>query len=133
MPIYEYRCADCGNEHSESLSIRAYEQFQSNHGIIVCNCGTEMHRVFSPVIKSSMPEHYNTSVGQFIRTERELKDVFKRQSEEATIRTGIEHNFVPVSSSDRKTLGVTSEGLDATYNRRRELGMRTNDAMRIND
>lgn len=130
MPTYEYRCPECGNEHSESLTISEYERCRFNYE---CGCGTLMVRVFSFSVKPMMPEHLNSTTGQVVRSERDFRDQLKRQSEAETVRTGIEHNYVPVDIQDRKTLGVTAEGLDATYNRRRKLGMKTNDAMKISD
>lgn len=107
----------------------------SEYGNPVCTpCrGGRMVRVFSFNQKPMMPEHLNSTTGQVVRSERQFRDQLKRQSEAETVRTGIEHNYVPVDVQDRQTLGVTAEGLDATYNRRRKLGMKTNDAMKISD
>lgn len=70
-----------------------------------------------------MPAHFNQSAGTYVSNDRELKDAFKAQSEAATERTGIEHNFVPVDPQDTARLGVTTEGLGATYDRRKALNM----------
>lgn len=131
MPIYEYRCSTCGAEFEESLTIAEYASHTSKY--LCPDCDVPLSRIFSVSIKTSMPEHYNHSAGEYVSNERQLRDSFKRQSAMASERTGIEHNFVPVDPQDRKKLGVTAEGLDATYNRRRQLGMRTNDAMKITD
>lgn len=64
-----------------------------------------------------MPEHYNTAVGEFITSKQQFYDGLKRQSEVASIRTGIDHNYEPLDPSDMaeaSSHGVTEEGLDIT-------------------
>lgn len=126
MPIYEYKCPECSNRDELSLSIEEYSDIE----VVECNCGTVMSRIFSFTVKTPMQEHMNNTTGQLVSSERQFKDQLKRQSEAATIRTGIEHNFQPVDANDRATFGVTSEGLDATYNRRKELGMAIPEAIK---
>lgn len=48
---------------------------------------------------------------------RQLKESFKRRSEEAEMQTGLKHDFQPVDLRDREALGVTDEGLEPTYRR----------------
>lgn len=129
MPVYEFTCTECDDVSELTCTMQEY----TNAKEFRCICGGLLKRVFSFSIKPTMPEHYNNSAGQYISNEKQLKDVFKVQSEQATERTGIEHNFVPVHPDDREKLGVTSEGLRETYDRRRKLGMKTNEAMRISD
>lgn len=127
MPVYEYKCSMCGREWQETLSIKRYSEMPAPD----CpQCDIPMARVFSFAIKTPMHEHINHTTGQLVSSERQFKDQLKRQSEEATLRTGIEHNFVPVDAKDKATFGVTNEGLDATYNRRKQLGMAIPDAIR---
>jgi hypothetical protein len=64
-----------------------------------------------------MPEHYNNAVGQFVTNKRQFYDGLKMKSEEASIRTGMDHNYEPIDPSDMadaKAHGVTDEGLDTT-------------------
>lgn len=129
MPIYEWKCSECIWVWSEQLTIAEYALLRDL--IVEClACGGQMKRVFDFSYKPPMPEHQNASTGTYVTSERKLKDDLKRQSEYMTMRTGIEHNFVPVDHSDKQTLGITDEGLDATYNRRKELGMRIPDAVK---
>lgn len=132
MACYEFRCRDCGADYSvHSLAAKETMEYGISHGRIWCDkCGGNLRRIFSFSVSTPMPEHYNQSAGTFVSSERQLKDAFKVQSEVATERTGIEHNFVPIHPSERETLGVTSEGLDATYNRRKALGMPIPDVIR---
>lgn len=127
MPTYEWRCNNCGREWSEQLTIEAYSTIPAPE----CpQCDISMSRVFSFVHKTGMPEHFNNTTGQVVSSSKQFADQLKRQSEEATIRTGIEHNFVPVDAADKKAFGVTNEGLAATYDRRKKLGMPIPDAIK---
>lgn len=141
MPVYQYKCRDCDNRVSATWDIATYEEMRKRPPI--CECQTKlpklpegrmkprpMVRVFSFTVKTSMQEHHNHTTGQMVSSDKQFRDQLKRQSEEATIRTGIEHNFQPVDANDKQTFGVTNEGLDATYNRRKELGMRIPDAIK---
>lgn len=132
MAQYEFRCKACNADHSVfTLDSKEVMEYGILHKRIWCNkCGGDLRRVFSFTSTKSMPEHFNQSLGQHVSSERQLKDAFKVQSELATERTGIEHNFVPVHPSERDRLGVTSEGLAATYDRRKALGMAIPDVIR---
>lgn len=77
-----------------------------------------------------MPAHFNRSAGQYVSNERQLKDSFKAMSEAASERVGMEHRFVPVDPQDKDKLGVSTEGLAATYDRRKALGMPIPDVIR---
>lgn len=129
MPIYEYVCKDCGEDCSVTSTHKELMDRYIKEGY-THRCGGSIKRVFSFSVARPMQPHYNKSAGQYISFERQLKDIFKVQSEQATERTGVEHNFVPVHPSERDRLGVTSEGLAATYDRRKALGMPIPDVIR---
>lgn len=145
--IYEFRCKACGHDYSvTSLDMKEAMERQIERGtkcgVIIkqegsidnlgtlVHCGGQVRRVFSFSTRRSMPEHYNQSAGTYVSSERQLRDAFKAQSEAATIRTGLEHNFVPVDPRDKERLGVTSEGLRETYDRRKALDMPIPDVVR---
>lgn len=50
------------------------------------------------------------------------RDQLKMTADRQTERTGIPHNYSPVDLRDKEALGVTSEGLDSTYDRLRRIG-----------
>lgn len=110
---YSYFCTVCGNEDID-------EQF-SNIGAIgphPCSiCGSIMRRGCSFSFRRPMQEHFNTSTGTYVSNNRQFTDDLKRKSEEASLRTGMDHNFVPVDITDMKALGVTDEGLEETHRR----------------
>lgn len=73
-----------------------------------------------------MPEHFNTSVGRVVNNERELRDAFKRQSDEVSERTGIEHNMeflTRAEMADASAHGVTDEGLESSRREWHDMGL----------
>lgn len=73
-----------------------------------------------------MPEHFNTSVGVHVNSERELRDAIKRQSDEVSERTGIEHNMDYLTRADMADAGahgVTGEGLDEQARSWHDMGL----------
>lgn len=95
-----------------------------------CDCGSPIRRVYSFQHAKSMPEHYNLAAGQFVRTEKELNEVYHVKSEIASERLNLQHEFVPVSQSETSALNVTPQGLQATVERRDKLKMRVGDKVR---
>lgn len=76
-----------------------------------------MRRGCSFSFRRSMPEHFNNSTGQYVSNAMEFTDQLKRQSEAQSIRTGMDHNYVPVDVTEMKALGVTDDGLEETHRR----------------
>lgn len=116
MPMYEYRCRVCGHStlHKEQLTETP-----------VCHCKEGLlQRVWSFSFNKPMQPHFNSSVGKYVSNDNQFKDELKRKSEEATLRTGVEHNYQPIDIADRESLGVTDEGLDATMRRQTDTGER---------
>lgn len=112
MAIYEFRCRDCGRGR-ESQS----------RDVLPCPCGSIYRRVFHCNFPSAFTPHFNHSVGRFISSEYEFKEVLKQTSESESLRQGTTVNYVPVDPKDTKALGVTDEGLEATMKRHRDTGL----------
>lgn len=113
MPIYEFRCRQCGITYQSLRSIG-----DTTPGTPCPDCGGVMGRKFSTPAPSpvGMETHLNPTTGTVVSSHAQFADDLKRQSEERTIRTGIEHNFVPHDPREMKAeLGVTDEGLDSAY------------------
>ena len=100
--LYEYACHFCGRTISR----------QSRGDYAICHhCGQPARRIWSFRLQSSPDqEHFNYSAGRWVSNKRELTDHAKRKSEEATLRTGILHDFQPIDHADKEALGVTAEG-----------------------
>lgn len=73
-----------------------------------------------------MPEHFNYSMGTNVNNERELRDALKRQSDEVSERTGIEHNMdflTRAEMADPSAHGVTDDGLESQARSWHDLGL----------
>ena len=70
------------------------------------------------------PEHYNVACGQVIRTEHQMKEVFKAKSDEMSERMNFDVNYQVADMSDTKTLGVNEKGLDSTHDARVASGQK---------
>ena len=109
MPLYEFRCIQCGLDEVMNRYYPIGEVIDFPCPV----CGGRLKRVLSNFhFKRGMGEHFNPSIGGYVRNERDFLDGLKRKSEEATLRTGMDHNFVPVDLNDRKALGVTDDGME---------------------
>lgn len=115
--IYAYRCRSCG--HSQDSRLRADTLGPCSS----CAAG-EMRRVWAVNVGPVMHEHFNQTVGKPISSMRQFEAELRRVSDERTAATGIEHRYAPVDPTDRKALGVTSEGLEATNRARVAAGLK---------
>lgn len=119
MPVYDYRCALCGTLAQQRRSIH------DNGPLPQCpTCRAPMTRDYSlgfGVITPMQP-HFNLSVGHYVTNKRQFTDSLKAASDEASERLGHEHRFVEIDPTDTSSLGVTEDGMDETYRRRRNSG-----------
>lgn len=124
MPQYEYRCPTCATRATLNRSIHDPEPLPKS---ILTDCATCGHlsryeRRFSFSFQPPMAEHFNRAVSKPIHSMRQFRDELKRRSEERTLATGIEHNYVPVDMGDTEALGVTNEGIDESNAYRSRVG-----------
>ena len=108
MPLYEYRCKYCN---------RSTMHTERGDSTLCASCGRTAARRYSFTVAPMMHEHLNNTTGTVVSSHRKFKDDLARQSEEASVRTGIEHDFQPLTPSelaDASAHGVTDEGMDAT-------------------
>lgn len=144
MTLYEYRCRRCGRiEPSErrgddlgicwkpqpmvllvSTGIDAAGRLAEEPRPASRPCMGVLTRVWGFQQAPGMPEHFNRSVGAVVSSHRQFERELRRASDEATERTGIEHRYVPVDPTDRRALGVTDAGLDATNRHRVAEGLK---------
>ena len=116
---YSYFCAQCGAEDIDEICLPI-----GHTAPFPCRlCGGQMQRGVCFAIRRSMPEHFNVSTGQYVSNERSFADQLKIKSEEASLRTGMDHSFVPVDITDMKALGVTDEGLEHTHRIHHDQGL----------
>ena len=108
MPLYTYRCENCGEQFSIVLTFAEHDDYRkvvSQH----TSCAAQGFRAdFLPVLGVNfirpMQEHYNHSLDRYVANEREVNDELKRQSdamsarmpgsgEPATVSTRGQHRF----------------------------------------
>lgn len=115
MPLYDFRCTQCGED---------FELVQSIHETTSTTrcpaCQSLARKVMSfPAIRRSMGDHFNAALGRPVANERDYRDGLKEAGEKASARAGREVSFSPVDMRDKAAAGVTDEGLEST--RRREV------------
>lgn len=120
MPIYQYRCDNCGAIADVKDTLEPDRRVDWEAGKIDhirevdTPCGT-MRRIYSFSYITPMPEHYNMSVGKVVSSNRQFRDELRRSSEELEERTGIPHSLVPVDPADMKDFQVDDSGLKETH------------------
>lgn len=80
-------------------------------------------RQFGFNYKPPMQEHFNSTTGQVVRTDLQFNTQLKRMAELASLRTGIEHTFQPVTPTTKESLGVTTAGLYETEKYNHDQGL----------
>lgn len=68
-----------------------------------------MSRKYSFNIQSSFQPHYNPAVGSYVTSRSDFNDRLKVISEEASIKTGIHHDFKPHDAQDHEAFGLTAD------------------------
>ena len=127
MPSYGLRCDTCNDEVTINLTFTQHDIFRASSPL-PCDryrsCGGAYHQVLSFSYRPSLREHYNPTVGQHISTSAQFRSELTRASDIQSERTGIAHNYQPIDIDDPQSLGVTGEGLDATYAEETRSGRR---------
>ncbi len=113
MPTYAYRCDACGN--AVESNVRGDR--------IPCECGLTASRRFVFQLATPFREHWNAATGAFVTNRTQFEDKLKLASEEATLKTGMEHNFEPVDMSDAAACGLTPEDVAEVSESRAKAGV----------
>lgn len=115
MPIYEYKCPDCGYremsyERGDVLHIR--RPAQPVRGCLRCGqYDKPFKRVFGFSSPAMLHDHFNNTLGRGVSGMRDFREGLKIASDRATMETGIEHNYKPLEWGDHKAFGATAEGI----------------------
>lgn len=105
MPVYSYRCDRCGDLYEPYLTPDGVQKQSYDAGFRVCHvaeCAGTYRRKFSFSFPSDPigDGYYDHSVGAYVTSKQQLDDINKVNSEAATLRTGVEHNFVAQDIND---------------------------------
>lgn len=101
MPLYTFRCDNCGHQTVINSSIRDYPDVPNAH-CMECRSGElrRDYRADKPQPAPMWPEHYNPSTGTVVRSRQQLQDDLNRGAEENFNRTGIPSQPVVVDWAD---------------------------------
>lgn len=112
MPLYEFRCRSCGWQGD---LVFAVDDDSRHHAR--CGCGERLSRRFGFRLVAGFAEHRNPSTGRWTTSDRQFRDDLKRASEEATLATGIEHNYQPADLRDPAVAPRSDDGLASQHDR----------------
>lgn len=87
-----------------------------------------MQRVASSFsFHAGIAEHYNPTVGSYVRSQRQFNDELNRAADKQSEATGLEHEYAPVDLSDPAACGVKDPSGDTepgeNHDTRREVGL----------
>lgn len=84
-------------------------------------------RVYNVQVVRPMHEHLNSTTGTIVSDMKGFKSDLQRKSEDAYLRTGVEHNYEPLDYGDVKHVVEESGGvgLDGTNRARHAKGEKT--------
>jgi putative FmdB family regulatory protein len=80
MPMYDYRCRECGEEMTIICAMT-----DERAPKYACPCGDELKPVFYFANKSMFKEHYSPGIGEYVTNEKGYAEAAKRLSEKASI------------------------------------------------
>lgn len=136
MTLYTYHCPIHGEFRCATRA-----DFTSCH--LSMSCVQRAQRRWGFSVATSFQPHFNSTLGVAVNTKSQFESELSRASEAASrpvinhLSDGTpveverpQHNFVPVDMHDKQAMGVTDEGLDATYDRWKAMG-RDDDAKKL--
>lgn len=103
MTTYSYQCDSCGS----------FDTQQRGDTVRCPSCGLSSRRKWH-VNKGTpaMDGHFNYAAGRYVRNETELRDAFKKTSEEQTKLTGNLVTIEPVDYRDREACGISDSDVE---------------------
>ncbi len=116
MPLYPYKCQSCGTIHEPYRSI-----LDELPVFITCECGGRMRRHYTPPAFHRFHEHFNTSVGSAVSSDKEFKTKLYEAQEKMTERLGFQQHYAPAETRQI----VNDEGMKSTHDHRKKMGMST--------
>lgn len=117
MTVYAYKCRECDVRYESTT-----------YGLSVCpNCrSSSLRRDYSSVnlSPSAFQPHFNHAVGEYVSSSRDLDEQFKVKSEQQSLRTGADHNFVRLDPGDVPTPTKDTDILETRNRNVRDKGIR---------
>lgn len=79
--------------------------------------------MFAFYTSSSLREHWNAAVGEYISNSQDMDRALKAKGEEMSLRTGIDHDYeylTPAEMADPSAVGADPSHLEETHRRQRD-------------
>jgi len=110
MPLYDYRCPDCG------VQFERYEPMSDSHEFAICECGQSADRIYAPslVYVDNTQPHFNHGLGVKVNSRKDIRE-FQRAYKD---RTGSE--LVEVGN---ERIPTRNAPLRTEYETPRQLGV----------
>lgn len=110
MPIYQFKCNTCHVIWERFYPISEY----SDSDMRVCpECQQKLGRIYSFAKVKTFEPHYNSSLGKYVSTQRDMKNTLRNLEVEAAERLGYEPKYALYDPRELEST-VTEEGMDAT-------------------
>jgi len=121
MPTYEFKCP---NNHRYS-----YTGDMDDRDLLLgepcLECEEPLKRVFSFDFPQMVHEHFSVATGSVVRGAKDFKSQLKAASEAATARTGIPHNYEPMSWSELAAASPNPDaGMKETHDTQVAMGLK---------
>lgn len=94
MAVYEYACDECGD------FLAQYPMGEAEPEVECAGCGEMRPRRYSMAPTQIMHEHWNMSAQAPISSRRQYDAMLREQSDKASERLGLEHNFQSIDIHD---------------------------------
>lgn len=136
MPMYEYVARDCGCDRLLNLSIADADTDPTKHlydeGQMACEAhGNVYRRVFSP--RMSKYRSFSKDGEREFTTPRSYARYLREQSDLATERTGIPHDFQPVDLRDPRVAPEDDAGLKEQHDAQIKRGEKESKGRFVHD
>lgn len=121
MPRYAYKCS---NAHQWVIQCDMEDRDQLLD--TPCqDCGELLRRQFSFDFPAMIHEHFSVATGSVVRGAKDFKTQLRHASEEATRRTGIPHNYEPMSWQELAAASPNPEaGMKETHDTQVAMGLK---------
>lgn len=120
MPVYQFRCHACSVIFERFFQIEEYEEFMQQEPNCP-DCGRHLKRMFSFASKVDFVPHYNSSLGTYVNTKREMLNTLRGLEVEAENRLGYPAKYALHDPRDLDYT-VTEEGMDETHRHQAKTG-----------
>lgn len=108
--MYSYLCPECGSENIHLTRLAIGDKL--SEPCDYCDYPFVIRAICRINATLSMPEHFNVSTGKYVTNRQAFESQLSEQSDRMSERLGYDVNYRQVDGTDKKALGVTSDGIE---------------------